>query len=348
MAAIVTAQVISASEVTDVIHVSQTDLLHGSLVEISEEAIIFESTIAGTVILPLDEVEAITTAGPCHIMLIDGRQAHGMLLHIDGVPTIAPEDGSAAIPIALSEVLTLTPLAHALPFVDGDIGNLAVDLGPSLTPYPMMTLSREESALEYESRFYLGLLQDEDYPSYARAMDRIAPPGSELGSSTILAEWNREASDTFELRSNLSLSIRGAKNDELRDRGPESPEVGEETVEPLSLELSIPRNTLVVPRWSAYYRQDSHESEAAPANHLPPPYGPGVFKPGRLSNALTLQRNPTRLGEYTARSQSAIEWRLSSQLGLKLNVNLDFESDPAWLEDDRWRSTVGAGIVVKF
>ena len=77
-------------------------------------------------------------------------------------------------------------------------------------------------------------------------------------------------------------------------------------------------------------------------------YAHAILRNGSFEEAITLYPNLTDAGEFRARSESSVLFPITPRLHVKLDLLVDFDSDPEFERLDEWRTSVGASLLWRF
>ena len=344
------------------------DKLSGNLVEISEGTLVFRSTLAGLVVVPVDEVVWVATAPSYRVKLRNGESLTGHFTCRDEATHFALAGGEGSRLMDLADVEKVTRF-------ETDVQKLPpIDESPRLTGLfgagayyrwadretiglvARLEVARQTEDYAFSSLMKLSLTGGDRFPEYLETQAEWAflTPGNV--HPEIVLSLERDVTRGLEARTAVGGGLTWAPFDDpdhLRlSSGLEA--VWERSDADLlrslhDYEISALESTFH--RWTRfrYFGKDGGEvSEEQLSLYLRLRHQSQLFGSVMFSEDLQLHPSLTELGDLRARSESALAVPLTPRLSLRLQLQLDYESEPAFREVDRWNTSVGAGLTVGF
>ena len=366
--------VASCARAEDTLALKSGDILSGELKELSGGVVVFHTKLAGQVFLPAGEVRGIATAEPWEIMVNSDDPLYGRLRYSGRDVYVDPLEGGAPRPVDLEAIKSarLLPASHASPGDVEEAGALSSwelsagagyygRLGPRDYGDPFVTglVKRAEERWDFASRFRLGLGGSSDWPQYFTARNELRLYHDEQYYGLAGLDIERDTDIGLSLRSDLSAAA-GREfflepDHELR--GDTGVMVTAERFNASRLPASVRRELggLRLGRrfddWksAAYYTYGERRRQQTSVSwRFRLVYRRDLPFDGLFTEDLAVYPSLTDLGEMRARSESAVQFPLTTRLSVRFDLLLDYERTPEFRGVDPWRTTVGAGVVFDF
>ncbi|MFP4501012.1 MAG: DUF481 domain-containing protein [Candidatus Hydrogenedentota bacterium] len=338
-----------AVAVADTLELGNGETFSGTAVRVTEGTLVFRTSLAGQMMVPMDTVAALATEKNLVITLADGRVVYGRLAHGDGGARILPLEGGAPIPITLGEVretaaLPATPGTEAETPARLDVGAEAgVRLRDGNTrrvePLGRLSLSQGDADQRLDAELVVERDDTGRFPGYARMR---------TGWQTQPGVAGAYAAGTFLRNTDAALDARVQLSLGLHKRL-----FGDEGANTLDWRTGI------AVQYEAWDTQTLHENdsrqypdkartEGAAEAELQLRYARAIWGGGRIENRFILYPSLTGPGDFRAQSETAVSWPVTPALQLRLNFELYYESNPPFPGLSSWESSVGAGVRFEF
>ena len=366
--------VASCARAEDTLALKSGDILSGELKELSGGVVVFHTKLAGQVFLPAGEVRGIATAEPWEIMVNSDDPLYGRLRYSGRDVYVDPLEGGAPRPVDLEAIKSarLLPASHASPGDVEEAGALSsweLSAGAGYygrlgardysDPFVTALVNRAEERWDFASRFRLGLGGSSDWPQYFTARNELRLYHDEQYYGLAGLDIERDTDIGLSLRSDLSAAA-GREfflepDHELR--GDTGVMVTAERFNASRLPASVRRELggLRLGRrfddWksAAYYTYGERRRQQTSVSwRFRLVYRRDLPFDGLFTEDLAVYPSLTDLGEMRARSESAVQFPLTTRLSVRFDLLLDYERTPEFRGVDPWRTTVGAGVVFDF
>ena len=93
----------------DLLSLTRGDVVSGTLLDLSGGIVVFDTGLAGQIIVPVSQVRSLSTEDPFVVYLNDGSQREGRFTGSGVTTRIAPESGGEAAAIALAAITRIEP-----------------------------------------------------------------------------------------------------------------------------------------------------------------------------------------------------------------------------------------------
>ncbi|MFP4173128.1 MAG: DUF481 domain-containing protein [Candidatus Hydrogenedentota bacterium] len=358
----------------DTLALKSGEILSGELKELSEGVVVFRTKLTGQVFLPAEEVRGIATAEPWEIVGNADAPLCGRLRYSGEEVYVDPLEGGAPQPVDLAgvESARLLPASHAssgdveeagalsaweLSAGAGYYGRLGVrDYGD---PFVTVLVKRAEERWDFASRFRVGLGGSSDWPQYFTARNELRLHHDEHYYGLTALDLERDTDIGLSIRSDLSAAAgREFFLDSAHElRGDTGVMVSAERFNASRLPIAVRpglgglRSGWGFDDWksTAYYtygkRSRQHTGVSWRFRLL---YKRDVPFDGLFTKDLAVYPSLTDVGELRARSESTLQFPLTSHLNVRFELLLDYQRTPEFSRVDPWRTTVGAGVVFDF
>lgn len=332
----------------DTVAVSGGDVLSGRLVEIQQGAIVFESRLAGTTLLAIDDVSRLTTDGRFKCVMKDGSRLTGVIRYEDGGHTIQLDDGGAKR-IELAEVTDAKPALElgvlSGPGIAGGAG--AFRRSGSIDATGAYIRLDYQTGSEFSAgSLWMGDSGEDGSLESLRAWNTFTFDVDSRWEPEVLIDLERDALEGLEWRGGV---FGGVRYDLFKGERHEVSTFG--GVGASYTDAGYPDHWLDSPfrdrMWRHFYGDLDDEDGWAPEARATLKYSGAFGKRGRLFDRLTLSSDLDS-GDFRGRYETGIAWYLSERWGLQLDMQVDYDSEPLLRRGDRWRTTVGAEIRLQF
>lgn len=334
----------SMEAVADTLLLENGSSFSGALQSIDEQVVVFRTSLAGTMMTPLDEVQAIATDALFAFEMNQSPARTGRLTIHKGTTRLVAEDLNEPFP--LQEVASATPVApperESPPLdVQFETGLLWQSSDDDSQPFAEIRIAGGGNANRFSSRLLTSAPESGDAPDWFRVRTSWEGDGNLSLKPQVELLVERDRDDYLDLGADFDLSLGRT----LFER-----------------ESSVIAGDAGI---SARIARYDWRRELSPLKYrLTPGEGRGqddalslrlhlellreLFAVAELSEDLWLYPSLTEFGDFRARSESALTFSLSPSLDLKLQVLLDYDDEPEWSEVERLRTSVGASLIWGF
>lgn len=328
----------------------------GALVYIADGIMMFRTTLAGQMLVNLDQVQALATDSEV-ILSVDGAPATpGRLVVENGVTRLKDAQGKLSEPIEIPSISQASPRPNALSPKPEPRRSVKPVSGLDVETGVLWRTGNKDTtdlfarlSLTYEARDYVldtDLLLDRadasDFPRMLRAdIEWRLQPGSSVQPFAAL-EVERDTLAALQTRGTLSLGVgRTLLSEAAQSLSIDLAAGATRAAYDASLAANAkPEYSLWGERLDLLDRDELHA-------RLRLRYAKLLFGNSLLEEDLRLYPSLTNLGEFRASSESSLLVPFTPWINLRLHLMLDYESQPEF-QLDHWRTTVGAGIDVHF
>ncbi|HNT87088.1 MAG TPA: DUF481 domain-containing protein, partial [Candidatus Hydrogenedentes bacterium] len=161
--------------------------------------------------------------------------------------------------------------------------------------------------------------------------------GTDRAAPFVRADIERDTGAALDLRAQLTLGV----HDRLFDNG-------------VSILHGFAGLGAAYEDWDATALEDrehfrapsgeSKETDRELSMQLRLRYSRAILKTGAVDGDIVVYPSLTDLGDFRARSEAAFTLPVMPRLKLRLNLRLDYDSDPGLSGLDEWGASVGAGF----
>jgi len=208
------------------------DRLTGTLEDIIDGAAGFKTELAGLIIVPVDEIRALTTARSFRIALSKGQTLEGRFYTGEDHMLLEPIDGTRAVPINLVDVVSAIPIApdeeqairaaaRTSPEWEGSIdAGVLLRSGSSnrSRPFGRLTLDRTGLESDFMAKVLLEYGEHEDYPALFSSLMAWRSLASDPGYPMATFEIERDTAEGIGLRIDLGGGFGTTLVDEANQR----------------------------------------------------------------------------------------------------------------------------------
>ena len=321
--------------------------MSGRLLRIANGTLTFRTTLSGQMMVATEAVESIATEEYMQVALVDGTSAPARFVVSDGALQLRRLDGSLTGPIEVTSVAGAAPLPEQ-PAQGGEAADdgleAAWDTGVHWRSgnsdyadlFARLSLTHRADEHAFRSRFFLDRADADRFPRWFRADTEwsLAPDDPLYPVAALEVERDTEAA--MSLRGSLSLGIGKSLFASATDQLEGDLGVGGTTE---YFDAALPEKRLSRALWRG---RDTREDQALHAR-LRLRYARALFQNGTFEEDFRFYPSLTEFGELRARSESSLLFPFTPWLKLKLDLLVDYESEPEF-ELDHWRTSVGASL----
>jgi len=339
----------------DLLVLDSGESLSGTTIRVAEGTLVFRTTLAGQMMVPMDQVYALTTAANLFVGMADETVHYGRLAMRDKQPRLLPLDGREARPIDLAQVNEAIPIPSPPGSGEADYeARLAewratIEAGVQwhggnrdhLDLISRLELSRKSETSSFESDVLMERADPDDFPSFIRGEAELRGRGDRPLQPYLQARAERDTDAALDLRAGLSLGVirplleNGAHGlDALAGL-----DYTHEEWDPAPLRSN---------EGPVLFAGDSQRTTGELNLQLGLRYSRALFGSGTLNGDVVFYPALTNLGDLRARSQTALTFPLSTRLRLRLDLLIDFDNQPEFHGLNEWDAAVGASVRVAF
>jgi hypothetical protein len=344
----------AAGASADLLVLSDGESLSGQTVRIDEGVLVFRTSLAGQMMVPVDTLRTLTTDANLMLTMRDDQVLYGRLAVKEDQPCLRPIDGGEARPIDLANVVEALPIpsppSAALESPDSLAAwKASLETGVQqrtgnqtyADAFGRVRLSRESEKSSFRSDLLLERADADDFPRLFRGESELLRRGDRPSQPFAAFQAERDTSAALALRTGLSLGLSHA----LASGGGQSLE-------------ALTGVNVAYEEWDAadlresqngFFLGEDRSSSGSELNlHLSLRYARAFLQNSTLTSGLTLFPALSDLGDLRARTETAFSLPLTQRLQLRLNLLVDFDNDPQFRAMKKWGASVGAGINVDF
>ncbi len=349
---------VSAAQ-ADVLSLTRGDLVSGSLLEISGGIVVFDTGLAGQIVVPVSQVRCLSTDDRFVITLAGGKQLQGRFAGNGNATRIVSESGEEVqAQIKLAEIEAIAPAAKPPSRHTRDSSDARAPIAFSWesgylyrwgnenydSPFTRLLLRNQADAFDFYSENLLELSDEQDFPRLFRSSAEWRLPSARLFHPELGIDFERDLDEALEFRGGLNAGFTRAFLDE--------PDRLFEVTGGLNVAFEYydaarlwrDSGSLRHRIQDLYYADEQRREEHQDINlRLRLRFRQSIGL-GSLAHSVSLYPGLTDFGELRARSESSFRLPLTSQLNFRLHLLLDFEDQPEFEGLDKWRTSIGAGI----
>lgn len=344
----------AAQSCADVLALSNAETFSGRLVRVREGSLVFRTSLQGQMMVPMDHVQSVATEGNFVVTLADESVRYGRFVVENGMAALKPLDGTAAASVTLSTIREATPLPSSAPQEEtkppalqgwktsGELG-IQARSGKENAADAFASL---ETRMQQEGRLFEGDLRlersDSDaFPRWIRGGLYWRDYGDRAWGLYAGVDAQRDVDNELSVRTGLRLGAGRIFNRfQEEDSG--------------LLEGLFGLN-FVYEEWASQekppdgpWRRAQDASQGDLELHLGLKYARGLRGESSLDGSLGLYPSLTEPGEWRAASEAALIVPFGEKLRLKLNILMNYDSDPGLSGVNRWNAGVGASVQLDF
>ncbi|MEK7794274.1 MAG: DUF481 domain-containing protein [Candidatus Hydrogenedentota bacterium] len=338
----------------DVLTLRSGDLLSGTLNNIRNGTLSFRSKVAGLVFVPVKEVQSISTDSFVIVDLDGEKLLPGRLRQRDGATYLSFDDAADERLIDLGKVkgVTAVPAAEKSEDAIGGGTEVSVETGYKFRtgtqgasgPFVDVEIKHDGEQLRVEGDVEAEALGDG--AELGRFVEGGVSGTFDLGAAwhpRIALEMERDRDKALDYRADVVAGVEtDVRKDERQVLSAVAGVVGTaERFDAGPLRRDLGRDGRSLAGTDAVWDTDL-------GLHLQLDYSRLLWGDAELQESLVLRPSLTDLGDLRARYNASIQVPISPRLKLNLDLRLDYEDGLPYRQLDEWRTTVGAGVRVKF
>ncbi len=316
----------------DVVVLDNGESLSGTFSRVRENTLVFRTSLQGQMMTPMSRVRSLSVAGNWYVALRDGQVFYGRLGVVDGRQALFPLDGGPAIPLDVSAIQETLLIPASSPgasdnetlALDAGLGaRLRMDRSLNMSPTTRLDRSGRLKSWTFTGNAVVERVLRNDIPSAFDADTEWMPDN--LGAHPFWAyEIERDTTRSLNLRGQLTLGL-------YRD------------LYAGGAGMLLGGAGLALDQERAATQRDNDRYNQLKLRYF------GLFAQRRaLSESLLFYPAIVHIGELRARSEIVYALPITDQLKLRLDLVMDYESDPVFGGLNRWKGAMGLGIEVAF
>ncbi len=329
----------------------------GRLERIENGAVSFRASLAGMMLLPIDEVRSLTTERAALVRLTDDSELRGVPGIADGSLTVKRSDDSEAS-FGFAQIAEVLPekkiAAESLSLSDKGPLSASAETGvlwhsgeeDYADLFTRLFLQRLGDASDFTGEFFVERADTSDFPRWLRGNLRWDLDSSRNTYPFIAIEAERDTDKALAARGDL---VFGLATDTIDN--PSANLVAEVGIdaETSVFDSDFPEGRETPSERLLWHSEGRRKVDRQQLNlRLGLRYRRALFNSGELTSGLYVHPSLTHWGRLRARSESALTLPFSPRLALRLNLMLDYEDDLEFGELGQWRTSVGASVLWGF
>ncbi len=341
----------------DVLSLNRGDIVNGTLRDLSGGIVVFDTGLAGQILVPVTQVRSLSTDRPFLVHLEDGRRLEGRFAGSGVTTRIVPESGGEAAVVALAAVKSIEPAPdkHTETTTPPTLAPAQLSLETGYlhrwanedydAAFARLTLRKQAGTFTLFSDNLFELSDGERFPRLFRSsVDWRFPTDSNL-LPELGIEAERDLDEGLTFRGSLHAGVTRSFVDEpgrlFEITGGlhtafeyyDAAEFGQS---------SGSRLRQLVQR--LYYADERRREQHQDLNLRLRLRFHQAIRESMLMQTISLHPSLTDFGELRARSESSLRMPLTSQLNFRLNLLFDYDKEPYFEGSDNFRTFVGAGF----
>lgn len=339
--------VMNSVAVGDTVVLSDGKRLSGEITKLSSGALVFRTSLAGQVIVPIEEVRAIDTDSEVLVSFNDGTEVTGRLVAYENMTDLESDE---KVLIHSLDLAAVSKISNDLPEeqTEGEDVSLETSIETGVYwrsgeedytgPFARLTLKRESELFGFDSTARIEHSSDADFPSYFtnRTDFKI---GNRDGLYPHLAlELERNVDRALEIGSNLTLGVGKTMYESTNHKL--------EATAGLGFSYDYFDSSDVPDSYDLLIDGEGHDADLNLRLQLR--HSTEFLGNSSIAGELTLWESLTDLGDFRARTESSLLLGLTPSLQLKLDIQVDFDEDIHFKDIEKWQTSVGASIRWKF
>ncbi len=341
--AILLSAALAAPSRADVVVLGDGASFSGNLVRVTDATLVFRTALKGQVMAPMDTVAGITTQNNLAVTFFDESVRYGRLVYQDERQRLLPLDGGTPRtiqPFNIVEALVIP----ATPSEEN--GGEDMKAWRSTLGLGLLHKENELSLTQPEARLELSVEQ----PNVALNADLRAAAGGEHARTlraNLEAEGRREGLSPYAALQALSEPERGLDLRASLTLGVIRPFIDDERGAFRAMAgLNLARESWdnrTIGRGRRATEQDTDLNLRLQLSYTKP-----LTDEWQVESVLDLLPNLTDWGTFRARSETRLTYAMTARLHLRLDLLLDYDSQPDVAGPNEIGASVGAGIQMSF
>lgn len=333
----------------DVVALNEQETLSGNVVRIVEGTLVFRTSLAGQMMVPMDTLQGLSTDGNLVITLAGGQVLYGKFKKAPEGQQVIPLNGGPPAPLTLAEVKEALPIPPTPETPPENVSEDAIEIGietdlqwrdtsrTSTDLVGRVDLKRDTASQTISAHVLVGRDDPEYFPGLAEGAVEWRREGADRIGPYARVDAERDTGAGLDLRAQLTLGIQdvlwGDSADSLRGFAG------------LGAAYEAWDATVLEDRGQMRMLESEEEDSEKELNvQLRLRYSRAIFRTGAFDSDFIVYPSLTDLGEFRARSETSFTFPVTSTLKLRLNLRLDYDNAPGLTGLDEWGTSVGAGF----
>ncbi|MFA6240667.1 MAG: DUF481 domain-containing protein [Candidatus Hydrogenedentales bacterium] len=339
----------------DTLNLKNGDQIGGNLVEIADGVLVFRTTLAGQMMVPVSQVVSVSTTSDFVIEFKDGTRSTGRISDKGGALEFVENKSGKAKPLQLADIANAAKVparsskgSDLLGFVEtGTAYRFGNDNYVAL--FARLRMGHETDTYYYRGETTFDIADEGRNPRVLRTRHEVTYLPEREVRPLVQVELERDLDEALALRARVTAGVSIALYESERDTlegqfGLSAMHERYDSDEWRSLDV-IPEDGLGRMRARIYGASlDEHDDRDDIGLDLSFRHSRAVFRNSVLEEELRLRPSLTDFDEFASSYESRLSVPLTERLHLKLNMRVDFDSSPQYDYLEEWRAAVGAGI----
>ena len=349
----------------DTLGLAGGDTLTGVLIEVGEGVLVFRTAFAGLVITPTDEVHSLSTDTYFTVVFADGKTVVGRFRTTESGTDMVSPDGQVGVQqvdfraIAKTSPFQFKPGPSPPPELpEGEAALLTGEFEAGYlrrfresersSIYSRILLSKETDDYRVQFTSFLGLDDAERFPHLVDALAEWQFMPKERLRPELYVGAERDLDRGLKLRATLGAGL----SHTVWEREDARLEIGAGLNAALEYFERFPSGSLLEHLEQltqyGYYKSDRRPQDQDLNVYFHLRHRQEILERLSVGEELRFYSDVTDLGAFRASSDSSLRYALTQRLTLRINLRVDYESEPAFHDLDRWSSALGAGLAWGF
>lgn len=350
----------------DTLGLAGGDTLTGVLIEVGEGVLVYRTAFAGLVITPTDEIHSLSTDAYFTVVFADGKTVVGRFRTTESGTDLVSPDGQVGVQqvdfraIAKTSPFQFKPGPSPPPELPE--GEAALLMGEFEAGYLRRFRESERSSIysrillsketdDYRAQFtsFLGLDDADRFPHLVDALAEWQFMPQERLHPELYVGAERDLDRGLKLRATLGAGL----SQTVWERENARLDISAGLNTALEYFERLPSRSLLdhleqLTQYGYYYTSDRRRQDQDLNVYLRLRHRQDILQRLSVGEELKLHADVTDAGAFRASSDSSLRYALTPRLTLRINLRVDYESEPAFHDLDRWSSALGAGLAWGF
>jgi hypothetical protein len=343
----------------DTLSLTRGEVLKGNLVDLSGGIVVFDTGLAGQVIVPVSQVRSLSTDTIYDIQLGDAKHLRGHFVGEGSTTRLVSESGGEGTRLQLTAIKKITPVLQAAPKQSDTASDAPFSLDFSWeggylyrwgnreydAAFTRLTLRNRAEAFDFQSAAMLEVSDEYDFPHLFRSYADWRFPSGTSFQPELGFELERDLDEGLEFRGSLNAGIAKTFVEDSSRFFDLTAGINAAFEYYDAEELWSETENPIRRRIQAFYYADERRREQDQDINLRFRLRFRQFtRIGTLAQTISLYPSMTDFGEWRARSESSFRMPVTSQLDFRLHLLMDYEEEPEFKHLDSWRTSIGAGF----
>jgi hypothetical protein len=325
----------------DVLVLADGDSISGQVLRISEGVLVFRTKLKGQMMAPMDTIRQLNTDLPLMLTLKDPTaDAYGKLSSVGEKPHLLPLAGGDPVPIDLARIVEANPIPTSaepepdvdkLPKLDIETGVMSRTGALDYTDvYTRIGLNMETPRLGFKMESLAQRADPDEFPRYFTSESTLSGKGDSPWQPTAQLGIERDTTNALDLRTDFTLGV----NYDFQTQ----PNTALGSM--LGINYTYENWDAEKLEWGRGYSHREHNLNLK----LGLRYNKALSASAALNGNLAILPGLNDLGTFRAKSTATLQKNLTEHLHLRLDLSLDYNSDPAFAGLELWGAGFGAGV----